>query len=65
MQPPSKEEVLEVLTHLDTDKSGKVDFEEFTVLIKDVLQAILSQKQYGCANFKLATRKIIASMPGL
>ncbi len=38
--PPSKEEVNEVLTHLDTDKSGKIDFDEFVVLIKDVLTAM-------------------------
>ena len=42
VDPPSKEEVLEVLSHLDSDKSGKIDFEEFTVLIKDVLQAMIS-----------------------
>ena len=38
--PPSKAEVDEVLTHLDTDKSGKIDFDEFVVLIKDVLTAM-------------------------
>ena len=25
-EPPSKEDVLEVLQHLDTDRSGKIDF---------------------------------------
>ena len=35
------DEVKEVLNHLDTDKSGKVDFNEFMVLIKDVLKAML------------------------
>jgi Ca2+-binding EF-hand superfamily protein len=39
--PPSKEDVMEVLEHLDADKSGKIDFEEFKVLIKDVLEAML------------------------
>ena len=39
-EPPSKEEVMEVLNHLDTDKSGKIDFNEFLVLIKDVLKAM-------------------------
>ena len=38
--PPSKAEVDEVLTHLDTDKLGKIDFDEFVVLIKDVLTAM-------------------------
>ena len=27
--------------HLDTDHSGKIDFEEFKVLIKDVLTAMI------------------------
>jgi Ca2+-binding EF-hand superfamily protein len=40
-EPPSKEDVLEVLEHLDTDKSGKISFDEFKVLIKDVLEAML------------------------
>ena len=41
IDPPSADEVKEVLNHLDTDKSGKVDFNEFMVLIKDVLKAML------------------------
>ena len=40
VDPPSKEEINEVLQHLDTDKSGKIDFDEFVVLIKDVLTAM-------------------------
>ena len=43
-EPPSKEEVNEVLQHLDTDKSGKIDFNEFLVLIRDVLKAMVSDK---------------------
>jgi Ca2+-binding EF-hand superfamily protein len=39
--PPTKEDVIEVLEHLDTDKSGKISFEEFKVLIRDVLEAML------------------------
>ena len=39
--PPTKEDVLEVLEHLDEDKSGKIDFDEFKVLIRDVLEAML------------------------
>ena len=40
-EPPSKEEVKEVLAHLDTDHSGKIDFNEFKVLIRDVLKAMI------------------------
>ena len=39
-EPPSKEDVKEVLDHLDTDHSGQIDFEEFSQLIKDVLAAM-------------------------
>jgi Ca2+-binding EF-hand superfamily protein len=41
--PPSREDVLEVMDHLDADKSGKIDFEEFKVLIRDVLEAMLEE----------------------
>ena len=41
--PPTKEDVMEVLEHLDEDKSGKIDFEEFKVLIRDVLEAMLDE----------------------
>ena len=40
-EPPTNEEVQEVLNHLDTDKSGQIDFNEFITLIKDVLQAMI------------------------
>ena len=43
-EPPSAEEVKEVLQHLDTDKSGKIDFNEFLVLIRDFLKAMVSDK---------------------
>ena len=42
-EPPSKEDVKEVLEHLDTDHSGKIDFEEFSQLIKDVLNAMIEE----------------------
>jgi Ca2+-binding EF-hand superfamily protein len=42
-EPPTKEDVVEVLDHLDADKSGKIDFEEFKVLIRDVLEAMLEE----------------------
>jgi Ca2+-binding EF-hand superfamily protein len=41
--PPTKEDVQEVLEHLDTDKSGKISFEEFKILIRDVLEAMLEE----------------------
>ncbi len=41
--PPTKEDVLEVMDHLDEDKSGKIDFNEFKVLIRDVLEAMLDE----------------------
>ena len=39
--PPTREDVKDVLKYLDTDKSGKIEFEEFKVLIKDVLEAMI------------------------
>ena len=42
--PPSKEDVKEVLEHLDTDHSGKIDFNEFKVLIVDVLKAMIEDE---------------------
>ena len=42
-EPPSAEDVKEVMEHLDTDHSGKIDFAEFKVLIKDVLSAMLDE----------------------
>ena len=41
--PPTKEDVMEVLEHLDEDNSGKIDFNEFKVLIRDVLEAMLDE----------------------
>ena len=40
---PTKEDVMEVLEHLDTDNSGKISIDEFKVLIKDVLEAMLEE----------------------
>lgn len=42
-EPPSSEEVNEVIKHLDTNKDGLISFEEFKVLIKDVLNAMIKQ----------------------
>ena len=40
-EPPSKEDVKKVLEHLDADHSGKIDCEEFKILIREVLGALL------------------------
>lgn len=42
-EPPTKDDVIEVLEHLDSDKSGKISFDEFKVLIRDVLEAMLDE----------------------
>ncbi len=44
-EPPSKSDVIEVLEHLDSDKSGKISFDEFKVLIRDVLQAMVEDDE--------------------
>ena len=38
---PSKEDVQEVLTHLDTDKSKTIDYDEFKAFIKDILEGMI------------------------
>ena len=40
-EPPSKEDVKEVLEHLDEDHSGKIEFNEFKMLIIDILKALI------------------------
>jgi Ca2+-binding EF-hand superfamily protein len=45
-EPPSKEEVMDVLDTLDEDKSGKIDFMEFKSLIRDVLEAMIDSADY-------------------
>ena len=39
---PSREDVKEVLFHLDTDHSGSIDLTEFRILIKDILKIMIS-----------------------
>ncbi|KAL4442569.1 hypothetical protein ABPG74_006975 [Tetrahymena malaccensis] len=39
-QPPTQEEIDQVLKNLDTDGDGSVSFQEFKVLIKNILEAI-------------------------
>ena len=40
-EPPTKEDVKEVLEHLDEDHSGKIEFQEFQLLITDILKALI------------------------
>ena len=40
-EPPTKEDVKEVLEHLDEDHSGKIEFAEFKMLIIDILKALI------------------------
>ena len=40
-EPPTKEDVKEVLEHLDEDHSGTIDFDEFKLLIIDTLKALI------------------------
>jgi len=38
---PSDRDVDQVIKHLDTDGSGTIEFEEFKILIKDILESML------------------------
>ena len=40
-EPPTKEDVKEVLDSLDTDRNGTINFDEFKELIKDILNALI------------------------
>lgn len=42
-EPPTPEDVREVMRHLDTDNSNTIDLNEFTMLVKDVLYAMLEK----------------------
>ena len=43
-EPPTKEDVKHVFTRLDTDNSGLIDYDEFKVLITDVLKAMIEDE---------------------
>lgn len=43
--PPTKEEVADVLKELDTNKDGKISMEEFQVLIKQVLEVMANSEE--------------------
>ena len=42
-EPPSSEEVNEVIKHLDTNKDGFISLDEFKVLIVDILNSMIKQ----------------------
>jgi len=44
-EPPSGEEIKEVLECLDEDKSGKISYNEFKVLIREVLQNMVEEEE--------------------
>lgn len=39
--PPTEEELKQMLKLLDTDGSGKIEYNEFQVLIRDILETLL------------------------
>ena len=41
-EPPTKDSIALALSKFDTDKSGKLDFNEFKVLVKEVLTTMAS-----------------------
>ncbi len=41
---PTKEDILELLRYLDDDGSGKISFEEFKQLIKDLLNFMIKDE---------------------
>ena len=44
-EPPTEDEIEEVLKQLDQDKNGTIELNEFTVLITDILKAMLKQTE--------------------
>ena len=42
-EPPSSEDVNEVIKHLDTNKDGFISLDEFKVLIIDILNSMIKQ----------------------
>ena len=43
--PPSKEDMKEVFDNLDKDKSGTIEYDEFFLLIKDILIAMVAEQE--------------------
>jgi len=44
--PPSDEDLQGILLQLDTDKSGRIEYNEFSVLIKDILECLVEDEDY-------------------
>ena len=42
--PPSREDLKEVIIHLDTDRSGEIDLVEFRTLIRDILKTMTADE---------------------
>ncbi len=40
-QPPSEEELNAILNYLDTDNNGTIEYNEFGILMKDILEILL------------------------
>ena len=40
---PSVDNMKDVLDHLDKDKSGKIEFEEFKIFIREIFQSMLQE----------------------
>ena len=40
---PSKKEIDEVFAHLDRNKRGVLNFEDFKVLVKDIIKSMIEQ----------------------
>ena len=43
--PPSREDIKEIFDNIDTDHSGEIDFDEFQVLIKNVLTSMMLDEE--------------------
>ena len=39
--PPTEEDLEEILEHLDKDNSGTIEFSEFEEIIKDILKSLI------------------------
>ena len=42
--PPSKEDIKDVIFHLDKDRSGELELNEFRTLMKDILKTVTADE---------------------
>lgn len=49
-ESPTKEDILELLRYLDDDGSGKISFEEFKQLIRDLLNFMIKDESIDSYN---------------